>query len=190
MNSGEECTVPGWINPELALKNDLAHRWIEVGREVVPVTHRRPMAYKSLTHVWWSNYFELHDAGNSPRPVETRHPLLDVRLVNFLLSLPTLPWCLGKQIMREAMAGFLPTEVLRRPKAALAGDPVVELLKQPQSSWVDSFEPTAELFHYVIRSRVPAMAGTQNLSTDVWTNLRPLNLDRWLRMQTAAGYKG
>ncbi len=189
-NRAEEFTVPEWINPELALKHDLAHRWTEVEREVVPIKHHRPKAYKSLTHVWWANYFELHDAGNSPRPVETRHPLLDIRLVNFLLSLPTLPWCIGKQLMREAMAGFLPPQVLRRPKTALAGDPVAELLKRPQSGWIDSFQPMPELLHYVTRSRVPAMAGRQNLSLDVWTNLRPLNLDHWLQTQSGTGYKG
>jgi asparagine synthase (glutamine-hydrolysing) len=186
----KEFTVPGWINGELALKLDLSHRRVEVEREVVPITHHRRKAYKSLNHVWWANYFELYDAGNLARPVESRHPLFDVRLVNFLLSLPTLPWCIGKQIIREAMAGLLPPEVLKRPKTALAGDPVKELLKQPQSAWVDTFQPTPELLRYVTPSRIPPIAGKPHLSADPWANLRASTLNHWLRTQAGVGYKG
>jgi len=186
---GEESCVPGWINPELALKLDLSHRWREVEREAVPITHPRPKAYKSLTSGWWANTFELYDPGNSPRPVESRHPFFDIRVVNFLLRLPTLPWCVGKQIIREAMIGFLPPEVLRRPKTALAGDPVIELLKQPQSGWVDSFQPAPALLHYVAPSRIAPIAGKRNFSAAASMNLRPLTLNHWLRMQAGLAYK-
>jgi len=190
MNTGGESFMPEWINPALALKLGLSQRWRELQREPTPIQHHRPEAYESLTRCWWANNFEFYDPGNSPRPVEARHPFFDIRLVDFLLSLPPLPWCIGKQIIREAMKGFLPPEVLRRRKTALAGDPVVELLKQPQSGWIDSFQSTPELLHYVSRSRIPPMAGKVNSSTDAWSNLRPLSLDHWLRMQAPVEYKG
>jgi len=190
MKTVEKSSAPAWINPELALKLDLSHRASELEHEPIPIKHHRPKAYKSLTHIWWANYFELCDPGNSPRPVEARHPFFDIRLVNFLLSLPILPWCIGKQIIREAMVGFLPPEVLRRRKTPLAGDPVVELLKQPQSGWIDSFQRTPELLHYVTSSRIPPMTEKPNSSAEAWVNLRPLNLDHWLRMRATVGYKG
>jgi asparagine synthase (glutamine-hydrolysing) len=186
----KEFTVPAWINGELALKLDLSQRWVEVEREVVPITHHRRKAYKSLNHVWWTNYFELYDAGNLARPIESRHPFFDVRLVNFLLSLPTLPWCIGKQVIREAMVGLLPPEVLRRPKTALVGDPVMELLRRLQSAWIDAFQPTADLLRYVTPSRIPPIAGKRNVSPAAWMNLRSVSLNHWLRMQAGVGYKG
>jgi asparagine synthase (glutamine-hydrolysing) len=187
----ENTSVPEWINPQLASKLDLPRRASQLEEEenVLPSNHPRPKAYKILAKAEWANTFELYDPGNSPRPVEARHPFFDVRLLEFLLSLPTLPWCVGKQMIREGMAGFLPKEVLRRRKAPLAGDPVVELLKQPQSGWVDSFQPTSELLHYVNPSRIPSIVGRQNFSSNSWLHLRPLILDHWLRMQVRVGYK-
>jgi asparagine synthase (glutamine-hydrolysing) len=188
-DAAEESFIPEWINPELALKLDLSQRWKDLQREPIPIDSHRPEAYRNLCHCGWANSFEVLDPGNSPLPVEARHPFFDLRLVDFLLSLPTLPWCIGKQIIREAMMGFLPLQVLRRRKAALAGDPVVELLKQPQSSWIDSFQPTPELLHYVRPSRIPPIAGKPNSSADAWRHLRPLSLDHWLRRQATVESK-
>ena len=179
----ENCSLPEWINPELAHKLDLAHRERELEHDVVAVKHRRCKAYEVLSQVHWANTFELYDSGNSPQPVEARHPLFDVRLVKFSLSLATLPWCVGKQIMREAMSGSLPKKILRRPKTALAGDPLVELLKQPQSVWVDTFQPTPALLQYVTPSRIPPVSGKRNFSSNAWVTLRPLSLNHWLQMQ-------
>lgn len=190
IKSSEKSSVPEWINPELALKLDLSHRCSELEHELIPFRPHRFEAYKILTRTWWANHFELYDPGNSPRPVEARHPFFDLRLIDFLLSLPTLPWCIGKQIIREAMVGFLPPVVLRRRKTALAGDPVVELLKQSQSSWLDSFQPTPELLQYVTPSRISPIAGKPNPPMEAWVSLRPLTLDHWLRMQATVEYKG
>jgi asparagine synthase (glutamine-hydrolysing) len=190
LKTAENALVPEWINPVLALKLDLSHRGSELEHELKPFKHPRAKAYRILTHAYWANTFELYDPANSPRPVEARYPFFDVRLVDFLIRLPTLPWCIGKQIIREAMVGFLPSDVLRRPKTALAGDPLTELLMQPHSGWVDSFQPTSELLHYVTPSRIPPVAGKRKSSTNAWVNLRPLTLDHWLRMQARVGYKG
>jgi asparagine synthase (glutamine-hydrolysing) len=188
-NTNGESFVPEWINPELALKLDLSQRWRELHHQLNPINHHRPEAYKSVADCRWADNFELYDPGNTSWPVEARHPLFDIRLVDFMLSLPSLPWCIGKQIIREAMMGSLPLEVLRRRKTPLAGDPVVELLKQPQSSWIDSFDPAPELLYYVERSRIPSLAGKLNSVRDAWSNLRPLSLDHWLRLHASVEYK-
>jgi asparagine synthase (glutamine-hydrolysing) len=186
----EAARLPEWINPELALKFDLGHRARELEDGQDTVFHDRAAAFKNLTQLWWTNYFELYDPGNLRQLVETRHPFFDIRVVSLLLSLPTLPWCLGKQIIREAMAGILPPEIIRRRKTPLAGNPLAELLRQPQAAWIDSFEPTPELLYYVDRSRVPRITGRTNVSPDPWLHLRPLTLNHWLRTQPILGYKG
>src|SRR6202008_2887737 len=96
----------------------------------------------------WATLFEGYDAGVTGVPVEVRHPFFDLRLVAFLLALPALPWCSDKELLREAARGVLPDEVRLRRKSPLLADPLIALLQQPESAWVDSFESVPELGRY------------------------------------------
>jgi asparagine synthase (glutamine-hydrolysing) len=58
--------------------------------------------------------------------VEIRHPFFDLRLVEFLLSVPPLPWLVDKELLREAMRDRLPDSVRRCPEVPLAGYPAHE----------------------------------------------------------------
>ena len=190
LDNKQPTCMPVWMNPEIVAKFDLQRRAAELAGQILLASHHRPESYASLSHGWWANNFEQYDPANTPRPVEARHPFFDLRLVNFLLNLPTLPWCIGKQLFREAMVGFLPQEVIRRRKTALGGNPVAELLKQPSSAWIDLFEPRPEFLHYVDRSLIPAMTGTRSIPADAWENLRPITLNHWLLTHATVGYKG
>ena len=58
-------------------------------------------------------------------PVDSRWPLLDTRLLSYVLSVPSVPWCQQKEIVRRAFAAELPPAVIRRPKTVAwisAGD--------------------------------------------------------------------
>jgi asparagine synthase (glutamine-hydrolysing) len=48
-------------------------------------------------------------------------PLLDTRVIEFVFSVPPVPWCQRKTLVRQAFRGELPDEVLRRPKSPLPG---------------------------------------------------------------------
>ena len=48
---------------------------------------------------------------------------MDVRLVEFVLSLPPLPWCFRKYVIRQARQGVLPVEVLAPPESTPSADP-------------------------------------------------------------------
>lgn len=75
-----------------------------------------PAAYESMHLAGWRQLFEFFDPGFSGIPAECRHPYLDVRLANFLLSVPTIPWADGKYLLRSAGRGLLPDPVLSRRK--------------------------------------------------------------------------
>ena len=63
--------------------------------------------------------YETEDAAWTGVPVESRAPLLDLRMLRFLLRVPPVPWCMEKELLREAMRGILPEEIRSRPKTPL-----------------------------------------------------------------------
>ena len=146
----------------------------------------RSTAYEAIVNPFWPNLFEGYDPGVTGIPVEVRHPFFDLRLVNFLLALPALPWCSDKELLREAARGVLPDAVRLRRKSPLPADPLIALLERPESKWVDSFEAVPELGRYVERKRIPKVFGEKDAWT-AWIHLRPLSLNFWLRSRAAAG---
>jgi asparagine synthase (glutamine-hydrolysing) len=83
-----------------------------------------PDAYRGLHRGYWASVHETEDAGFTGVTLETRAPLLDLRILRFLLRLPPVPWCINKELTRRAMKGGLPYEVLVRPKTPLLEDPL------------------------------------------------------------------
>lgn len=172
---------PRWINPQLSAKLDLPARWENFHRPKPLIHPIRPEAYQQLTASMWPYLFESNDAGVTGFPIEVRYPFFDLRLVNYLLGIPPVPWCLHKELMRVAMRGILPEAVRRRPKTPMLGDPVSVLLKQPSSQWVDRFESAPALAKYIDRDAVPLVSGTEQGANDACISLQPLNFNQWLQ---------
>ena len=179
---GEHPWFPPWLNEDFAQRLQLRDRWDLLDREDANAAAVRPVAFESIVAPSWTNLLESHDPGLTQVPVEVRHPFFDLRLLNFLLALPALPWCSDKQLLREAGRGALPEPVRLRRKSPLRADPLVMLLQEPGSAWVDSFEPAPMLAPYVDRSRIPPVWGEKDTWT-AWIHLRPLSLNFWLRRE-------
>ena len=171
---------PSWLNPDLNRRLNLRGRWEQLTRDVPPTSSVRPVAQEQMAAALWPMLFEGFDPGTTGVAVVACHPFFDLRLVNFLLALPTVPWCCDKELLRLAARGVLPDPVRLRRKSPLLADPVVALLQRPESAWVDGFEPTAVLEQYVIRNRVPTVFREKD-PWSAWINLRPLSLNFWLR---------
>ena len=170
--------TPSWLNATARMRPAAT-------METPPKVHpTRPHAYELLTSADWPSIFETYDPGVTGVPVEVRHPFFDRRLVEYLLAIPPMPWSFDKTIVRLAMRGSLPERVRRRPKTVAAGDPIVALLQTPDARWVDHFEAVPALHRYVDRKRVPRVCGETDQNA-VWTNVRPLCLNYWLKAQDA-----
>lgn len=180
-SEGAAQPYPSWISPELEKRFELRQRWHEYYRAPAVSHPVRPFAYHSYEYMRnHPIFFDSQDAGLTRQPLEYRHPLLDLRLVEYCLSLPPYPWCDGKQILRAAMKGRLPESVRSRPKTTLAGFPYVERLQQAESRWVDSYAAEASLHDYVERARIPAVWSSRE-AIETWSNMRPLSLNYWLK---------
>jgi asparagine synthase (glutamine-hydrolysing) len=175
-------TYPMWLEEGLEKRLGLGDRWETFRHAAAPSGSARPEAHEAMIAPFWAGLFEGYDAGMTRVPVEIRHPFFDLRLVNFLLALPTLPWCSDKQLLRDAARGVLPDAVRLRRKSPLPADPLNALLQQPGADWVDRFEPVPELCHYVVRNRIPTVVAEKD-SWKAWINLRPLSLNFWLRQR-------
>jgi asparagine synthase (glutamine-hydrolysing) len=173
---------PEWINPDLERRLDLRERWRSANAEHVAPHELRPYAHAMLNGLdRWSNFFERFDAGFTRLPLELRHPFLDLRVVEFCLALPPVPWCVRKHVLRESLSGVLPDEIRQRPKSHL-GQPGLALLAREDARWVDDFVATPALERYIDRKRIPRVWGTSNACA--WPALRPLTLNFWLQETT------
>jgi asparagine synthase (glutamine-hydrolysing) len=177
---------PEWLNRDLEKRLALRERWEALMRAPTLNGAGRSRAYEAMVDPLWPNLFEAYDPGVTSVPVEVRHPFFDIRLVSFLLALPALPWCSDKELLREAARGILPDAVRLRRKSPLLADPLVALLEQPASSWVDSFEASPGLGRYVERRLIPRVFGEKD-PWSAWIHLRPLSLNFWLRSKATTG---
>ena len=184
---GVAVAFPGWLDPEFAARLGLEERWRQWQEQLrtgAPAGNPlRPRASAILSLPSMAGIFEGYDPGVTRVPVEVRHPLLDVRLVRYALSIPPVPWCVRKELLRRATRGVLPEAVRLRPKTLLAGDPVRELLRRPEARWVDEFEPAPALGRYVDRRAIPRLAG-RALRPGDHTHLQPISLSLWLRQSS------
>ena len=175
-----QSTLPDWLNEELVVKHALKERFERAFAPTASATHaRRPEAHRRLSSQYLSSYLESLDPGITHVALEHRWPFLDVRLVEFLLAIPPMPWCVDKELLRTAMRGVLPEMLLRRPKTALGGDPLRAHLRRADWSRLDRFVAEPQLSQFVNRAAIPSVAA-MTAGENLWLDLRPLCLNYWL----------
>ena len=112
--------------------------------------------------------------------IEGRMPFMDTALAAFVARLPApafLAGRTGKQVLRRAMAGTLPAEVLRRPKSGFRV-PVHEWLRGRLRGFLHDMllAPSAELAPYCDRAVLGALvaeheSGRRNREKELWSLL-------------------
>lgn len=167
--------APIWLREEFARDVGLEER-LRRSREAWAQPHPwRPTAMNSFASPIWQGFFDGFDPAVSGTSLEWRHPYLDLRVLGFLLSVPPVPWARHKLLMRKAMKGILPDEILSRPKTPLILDPVVERLR---SEPLSSVALGGAMRTFVDERRVPE-APTE--SAEIHELIRIQALDLWLK---------
>lgn len=170
---------PAWLNPNFADRSNVVERWQQATAEPHLFYTTRPNAFRILSSPSWAALFERYDGGVTSLPLEVRHPLVDVRVVEYALNLPIIPWVIDKWILRAAMKGVLPEAVRNRPKTPLAVEPALGLARSKKFKQIDEFNPTAATLAYIDRQAVPKIAAESD-SNKLWMNARPFILNQWL----------
>ncbi|HSE19589.1 MAG TPA: asparagine synthase-related protein [Pyrinomonadaceae bacterium] len=161
-------TIPDWLDESFAKRTDLVERWKKPS--VDPASPANPL---------WTALFEGYDPGSTKLNLEVRHPFIDVRLVEFLASIPVHPWRTNKHILRVAMKDQLPLAVLNRQKTPLAVDPALQLARRASVICLERFEVSPQLRAFVNLNRRRSLADEET-SDGLWANLRIFALNYWL----------
>ena len=117
--------LPLWIDADFARRTDMIAR-VSAFRE----DGRRKSPHATMSGPFWKTIFAQADPGQLGLAIESVYPFFDSRLMDFLLRVPA-PLLWKKSLLRRAMRGLLPSEVLRRPKTPL-GLSALPNRRQPQ----------------------------------------------------------
>jgi asparagine synthase (glutamine-hydrolysing) len=137
----------------------------------------------------WTAVFESYDPGATRFAAEVRHPFFDLRLVEYLLSVPPLPWLVDKELLREAMKNRLPESVRDRPKTPLGGYAAHEqLVRNPQPD-LERIVEASGIDRYVdVKGFLKIARRPERLRPSEYGLItRPLGLSVWLQKLARSG---
>jgi asparagine synthase (glutamine-hydrolysing) len=166
--------VPAWLRADVVARTGLARM------PEFPAHRSRPGTREMLLGPLWQHIQEYDAFDYMRQPVEVRWPLLDTRLLEFVLAVPPVPWCQKKELEREAFRDELPAPIIQRPKTTFAGtnDPEIAMWRSATRNrqWPIT-EHTAQFVDAdVFRDTLDRAPGE-----GVAIAWRVLQLDQWLR---------
>ncbi|MFI5230597.1 MAG: asparagine synthase-related protein, partial [Gemmatimonadales bacterium] len=167
-----EARAPRWIHAEALA------RAASAATPGAPAHATRPDAVGYLSDPMWQSVLEAAQTAYTGVPLEIVWPFLDVRLIQFVFSIPPVPWCQRKELVRRAFRGELPGEVLARPKQPLRG-----FFEEQAARWRSA--PHHPKLGDAVREFVDtrSVAGTLETGSvdEVHAVRRVFVLDQWLR---------
>ena len=169
--------LPRWLNPDFASRLHLVERIQSLGNGGDSSHPWHPEAMASFTSAIWQSHFADFDFLETLGPVVWRHPYLDVRVLEYLLSVPPVPWAWKKQLVREAMRGRLPPELLAREKTPIPRD-IMDVMKRVR--FMPEFMAKGPLAAFVDVRQISEAAIREVMA---WPAMPVFVLDHWLALQ-------
>lgn len=178
----EQYPYPLWLNAGFEKQFGLRERWAKLREKAKPAHPVHPDGYASVSSPLWQAALEGEDTMKGILPVESRAPLLDARLMRFLLRVPPVPWCSDKHLLRTATKGLLPGALRKRAKTPLAQDPVQAAVAK--RIWIPRCqEPVSGMLQEMVDvGKLRAILNT-GAGAMQWINHYPLSLELWLKMR-------
>lgn len=176
--------APHWRAPSW-MRAELVRRHGEDPPHEAPPHPLRPIAVSGFRQPIWESLFVLNDSAVTGAPLTVALPFLDTRLLAFVFAIPPVPWCQKKEILRRAMRGSLPAEVLSRPKTPLRGA-VEASVAQWRAAGGAEAPLAAPVDDFVDVARWRTLLRTSPSHEDVVTAWRVFELSRWLAQPSGA----
>jgi asparagine synthase (glutamine-hydrolysing) len=180
-NARRDEEFPAWLNARFAARYSCRERWEARHRAMSTPHPYRPRGYESFRDTRWQSFFDYFDISGALSHSETRHPFFDLRLLQYMLAVPAMPWCRSKLLIRRSMRAALPRDVIRRKKTPLAASP--DFTRVTRSGF-PRLVPTPALSNYVDVEKMPSAPASEEEMRGL---LRPLGLNYWLGRLSSAG---
>jgi asparagine synthase (glutamine-hydrolysing) len=137
------------------------------------------VGYSRLASPFWAYLFERDNLDVSRFAVEIRYPFFDLRLVSYMLAIPTVPWCVDKKLLRLAMRGSLPEAVRLRPKTPMADDVFQARVERGEAPWAGKLAVLPALTRYIRPTDRQELE--RDGADDIWFNLRLIWFNNWMQ---------
>ena len=145
----------------------------------------RPLGYDGFSDVRWQSLFEDCDINGALSHSEMRHPFLDLRLLQYMLALPAMPWCRNKLIIRRSMRTALPRRRAPAKENGYSGEPRFQAGPRVRISPAGAVAGSVE-----IREPRSRFRPRRKSSLELRAALRPLGLNYWLQDLATTVLKG
>jgi asparagine synthase (glutamine-hydrolysing) len=146
-----ELRLPVWLKADFVARQCLAERFRDIWLQNQAEDNRASMSESPF----WSNLFGRADPGFTGVPLKFRFPFFDQRLVEFILTVPPVPWFTDKHLLRAAISNRISLTVLQRPKTPLASQPHGQQARQVGSpEWMKKLAGEGGLEPYVNREQL------------------------------------
>lgn len=176
----QQLGLPTWFNSAKVKQLNLQERYEKINAESIDYISRYGMANSPF----WSNLFEQLDPGCTGIAIKQYYPFFDLRLVNFLVSIPPIPWLVNKNILRESIKGRLPEAIRTRRKIVFqAPDEYTKGMREMVKLWIgDLLKDTPGLEEYVDTAELLRCLESEEIDTGKFMGLeKTLALAYWLR---------
>jgi asparagine synthase (glutamine-hydrolysing) len=130
---------PRHLDRAFVERNGLEERWAASQRPEDRGRGRRGHVASLIAGPYWPSVFESGDPARTGVAVEYAHPLFSLPLVSHMITVPEIPFCVDKLLLRAWTRAILPEAVRRRPKSPLRADPfsvkIRERLAAGEAAW-------------------------------------------------------
>ena len=169
---------PPWIDADLVRNLDLIARWQRI-QAPARRWSRAPEAdaIELLTGPGVRDLLDRYDPVITGASIDVRHPLFDLRVIDYALGLPPIPWKIEKTILRRLAGRSLPASLSGRPKTPLVADPIEAQVLGVESA--DQGPSPSRTNGYVNATSVPSLHLAAAAGT-LWPRLWVTELDLWL----------
>lgn len=140
----------------------------------------RPEAVRLLGNPVWQSVLEPAQRAYTGVDMDVVWPLLDTRVIEFVFSIPPVPWCQKKELLRRAFRDELTDSIVARPKTPLLGFFEAQVAQWRAHNRTSSIVLSETLLQFVDASSVAATLRSRS-TVSAHAMWRVLILDQWLQ---------